>query len=219
MLIRILPSLETREAWLIFLNREVPYCLVDDLAVLVDFQHTFLQVTQLNNEDFDPIRYTLGARSSMEPAWQLIKGCNWSLKKLIDGLNTLNFNSNARDNSGFSLPKDISVRKSFANEPRLLSARHLLINAKSISIASLSANWMANIIRNEQYTGWITLNKSATNINPHTACLSLSTEPCRWAFERSGNAVTLYLDGQPHINFQLTRKAPPRHLLSTEVKL
>ena len=219
MLIRILPSLESREAWLNFFNREVPYCLVDDLATVVDFQHTFLQVTQFNNTDLDPVRYTLGSRSSMEPAWQLIKGCNWSLKKLVDGLNDLSFNSNVRDNSRFSLPKDLSVRKSFATEPRLLSARHLLVKEKSVDIGSLSANRIANIIRNEQYTGWITLNKSSTNINPHTATLSLCTEPYRWVFERSGNSITLYLDGHPQINFHLALRPLPRQLLSTEVKL
>ncbi|KGK41975.1 hypothetical protein LH51_10735 [Nitrincola sp. A-D6] len=104
MLIRILPSLESREAWLNFFRREIPYCLVDDQATLVDFQSTYLQLTHLNTSLSDPIRYTLGARTSLEPAWQLIKRCNWSLKAVLEGLDSLEFSSNARDNAHFTLP-------------------------------------------------------------------------------------------------------------------
>ncbi|WP_417583836.1 hypothetical protein [Nitrincola sp.] len=218
MLIRILPSLESREAWLNFFRREVPYCLVDDQATLVDFQSTFLQLTQLNTSPSDPIRYTLGARSSLEPAWQLIKRCNWSLKAVLEGLNSLEFNSNVRDNAQFNLPAELSVRKSFAREPRLQSASRVMLPQEPLSPGHFSARQIAQLLYDEQYDAWLSL-KSAAPLSPHSVILSLCTEPYRWQFDLRDQMVTLYLDGQARIDCRLKHTAPPRHLRSLDVKL
>lgn len=218
MLIRILPSLESREAWLNFFRREVPYCLVDDLLVLVDFQSTFLQLTQLKTSPTDPIRYTLGARSSLEPAWQLIKRCNWSLKALLEGLDSLEFTSNVRDNAHFNLPADLSVRKSFAREPRLQPASRIMHPEQTLSAGHPSAMLIAQLLHDEQYHAWLSL-KAAAPLSPHAVILSLSTEPHRWQFDLKDQMITLYLDGQAYINCLLKNTLPPRRLCSLNVKL
>lgn len=218
MLIRILPSLESREAWLNFFRREIPYCLVDDLVVLVDFQSTFLQLTLLKTSPTDPIRYTLGARSSLEPAWQLIKRCDWSLKTLLEGLNSLEFNSNVRDNARFNLPADLSVRKSFAREPRLQPASRVLQPTPPLSTGHPSAIQIAQLLHDEQYHAWLSL-KSTAPLSPHAVILSLSTEPHRWQFDLKDQMLTLYLDGQAHISCRLKSIRPPRRLCSLNVKL
>ncbi|QEW07230.1 hypothetical protein [Nitrincola iocasae] len=218
MLIRILPSLESREAWLNFFSREIPYCLVDDPTVLVDFQSTFLQLTQLNSGSSDPIRYTLGARSSLEPAWQLIKRCDWSLKVVLEGLNSLAFNSNVRDNSHFNLPADLSVRKSFAREPRLQPASRIMFPADSLSKEHFSVRQVAQLLHDEQYDAWLSL-KSTAPLSPHAVILSLCTEPHRWQADQRDQMLTLYLDGQARIDCRLTSTSPPRRLSSQMVKL
>ncbi len=48
--IRVLPQLESREAWLAFCRRERPYCLIDRPSCLVDFQTHFLQLTLFETE-------------------------------------------------------------------------------------------------------------------------------------------------------------------------
>lgn len=218
MLIRILPSLESREAWLNFFRREVPYCLVDDLVVLVDFQSTFLQLTQLKTSPTDPIRYTLGARSSLEPAWQLIKRCDWSLKAVLEGLNSLEFNSNVRDNAQFNLPADLSVRKSFAREPRLQPASRVLQPTQSITKGHPSAIQIAQLLHDEQYHAWLSL-KTALPMSPHAVIVSLSTEPHRWQFDLKDKMLTLYLDGQARVSCRLKNTRPHRRLCSLNVKL
>ena len=157
MIIRILPQLESRDEWLAFCRREQPYCLVDRPQCLVDFQTHFLQLTLFET---DPeVRFTLGSRRSMEPAWKLIKGCNWSLTRLLEGLEALDFGGNARDNGLLGLGGDLSARRSFPRDPhlhspacsRLLPPLQQLPTAwDSLSLSCLLANGQFRDWRDEQ---------------------------------------------------------------------
>ncbi|MFN3881636.1 MAG: hypothetical protein ACK4L8_09445 [Nitrincola lacisaponensis] len=212
MLIRVLPSLESREDWLSFFRREHPYCLVETPAVLVDFQSTFLQLTSFEHQGTTPIRYTLGARSSLEPAWQLIKGCGWRLSCVMEGLQSLDFNTNVRDNTPFKLPSDLSVRKSFAREPRLEPLLH------RGNHTGLTPEALARRLRDGQYRDWQAL--SAPPLPSfHSTLLSLSTEPWRWQLEQQDNQVHLALDGRHIYRCDLTTKPPKQSLRSDMIKL
>ncbi len=124
MIIRVLPELEQRDQWIRFCQRETPYCYVRQPDSLVDFQSSFLTITQLNGgirDGRDAIKYSIGSRGSVEPAWLFIKRCDFSLKRMLAGLQQLEFNGNARDNSLRGLIRDVTVRKFFSKEKALIS--------------------------------------------------------------------------------------------------
>ncbi|GAA0783665.1 hypothetical protein [Marinobacterium sediminicola] len=153
MIVRVLPQLESREEWIAFCRRETPYCLVDTPACLVDFQSHFLQLTLFGKGD--PVRYTLGSRSSMDPAWQLIKRCQWSLSALVKGLNTLDFGGNVRDNELLGVHSDLSARRSRPRDPHLhapASSRHLA------PLKTCPTQWdgesVKRLLANRQYRDW-----------------------------------------------------------------
>lgn len=126
--IRCLPHLNTREAWLAFCQREVPYCFIDQPECLVDFQTTYLMITLLDRNTRNgkqATKYSLGSRTSLEPAWRFIKACSFDLELMIDGLNQVNFDSNVRDNSFLKAHTDLTVRKFFSKERSIISPSHL----------------------------------------------------------------------------------------------
>lgn len=126
--IRCLPHLNTREAWLAFCQREVPYCFIEQPECLVDFQTTYLMITLLDRNTRDgkqATKYSLGSRTSLAPAWNFIKACSFDLGLMIDGLNQVNFNSNVRDNSFLKAHTDLTVRKFFSKERSIISPSHL----------------------------------------------------------------------------------------------
>lgn len=153
MIIRVLPQLESREEWLAFCRREMPYCLIDHPSCLVDFQTHFLQLTLFDT--VPEVRYTLGSRRSMEPAWQLIKGCNWSLTRLIEGLASLDFGSNVRDNGLLGLEGELSARRSFPRDAHLHSPASSRLLAP---LKTLPQHWCAHtlscLLANEQFRDW-----------------------------------------------------------------
>lgn len=209
MLITVLPTLETKDDWLNFFRREHPYCLVDSPSCLVDFQSTYLQLTRFNVQKDDALRYTLGSRTSLEPAWQLIKGCGWSLRLVMEGLESLNFNANVRDNAAFRLPSDLSVRKSFAREPRL---QPFLVNASQ----HISPVTLGKYLRDEQYTKLHALS-SYPLPNLHSLIISLSTEPERWQVTQQQDLVKVILDSQPLFQLTLTNTSVKRYLSSSSM--
>ncbi len=124
MIIRVLSELEQPDQWIRFCQRENPYCYIKQPDSLVDFQTSFLTLTQLDGsirDGRDAIKYSIGSRSSVEPAWLFIKHCNFSLKRMLAGLQQLEFNGNARDNSLRGLIRDVTVRKFFSKEKALIS--------------------------------------------------------------------------------------------------
>ncbi len=209
MIISVLHSLETKSDWLSFFRRDHPYCLVDIPPVLVDFQSTFLQLTHFQSDASTAIRYTLGSRSSLEPAWQLIKGCNWSLEALLEGLNSLNFNTNVRDNQKFNLPSDLSVRKSFANEARLQG-----FMGSQASYANTPES-LALTLYEERFERLQHLTADFTP-NLHSLVISLTTESEAWQVIEDYPKVIAYYRKMPAFALQLSDKQPKRHLRSQD---
>ncbi|MBY4678739.1 hypothetical protein [Marinobacterium arenosum] len=123
MIIPVLPELNSRAQWIAFCRRETPYCFVATPECLVDMQTSYLQLTLLSDipDGKQPVKYSLGSRLSVEPVWQLIKGCQWNLATIIEGLEALDFRSNVRDNSLLGVHTDLTVRKFFAKERPLIA--------------------------------------------------------------------------------------------------
>lgn len=161
MIIPVLNELSQRCQWLDFCRREAPYCFVENPECLIDFQSTFLKITLLPKDTLiqDAIKYSLGSRRSMEPVWRLIKGCNWDLRTIINGLEEMDFSSNARDNSILKVHTDLSVRKYFSRErciapPSRIGLLPPLMAQPDIwgpqQLASLITHQQFSDLRNEQ---------------------------------------------------------------------
>ncbi len=125
MMIPVLTELENRQQWLEFLRRERPYAQLKTPSCRVDLQSTYLQITLLSSNNGSPLRYTLGSRNSIEPVWQLISRCNWSLTEITDGLESMAFTGNARDSKNADWDSDLSVRRSVPREPGLITEQSL----------------------------------------------------------------------------------------------
>lgn len=124
MIIRILPSLETSQQWIDFCRREVPYCFVQEPDTLVDLQTSHLIITLLNRQvrnGKEAVKYSIGSRQSVKPAWEFIKACNFSLSYMVEGLKDTRFDGNVRDNSFLRRTPDITVRKFFGKEQAIIS--------------------------------------------------------------------------------------------------
>lgn len=216
MIIRVLPALESREQWLAFVRREQPYCLIETPECLVDFQTPFLQLTLFNRDSEpsqrDPQRYTLGSRSSMQPAWELIKRCGWSLTALVEGLEQLDFDSNVRDNALLRLHGDISVRKRFAHERNLLppSASGLLL-----PLSRLPERWcgttLCRLLANGQWRDWQT--ETAAAPSPRALLLALQQDCKPWQLAWREGRLLLRYAGVTQVSFVPTLGPPAPRLL------
>jgi hypothetical protein len=123
MMIPILPKLENRQQWTALFQRERPYSQIKSPSCRVDLQTSYLQLTCFDRPKV--IRYTLGSRTSLEPVWQLISRCNWSLKTLIQGLDGLDEGSSVRDKQIREWIPDLSVRRSIPREQQLYAEEPL----------------------------------------------------------------------------------------------
>ncbi|MGY8870604.1 MAG: hypothetical protein ACKVJE_09205 [Pseudomonadales bacterium] len=122
--IPVLNQLETRTEWISFFRRERSYAYLTHPLCLIDLQTTFLQITLLEEDMLDgrqATKYSLGSKSSIEPIWKMIKACNWQLSTIINGLDELSFDSNARDNAFPEIQRELTVRKFFAKDKQLLA--------------------------------------------------------------------------------------------------
>lgn len=125
MIIPVLPSLQGRSQWIAFCRRERPYCYVREPDTLVDMQSTFLIITLLGDHVRDgrqATKFSIGTRTSLQPAWQFIQACNFDLRYMVNGLQQVRFDGNARDNSRFRAADNVSIRKFFSKEAALLSS-------------------------------------------------------------------------------------------------
>lgn len=195
MIIRVLPSLENRNEWIAFCRREAPYCLVESPACLVDFQSHFLQLTLFGSGT--PVRYTLGSRRSMDPAWQLVKRCNWSLSSLVKGLYTLDFGANVRDNELLGVHTDLSARRSFPRDLHLHAPNcsELLAPLTAIPDAWHSLD-LRRLLANGQFRDWRMEQESAP-LGPDAVLLDLLDHGCDWHAVRSGPRVMIMCRNQP----------------------
>lgn len=195
MIIRVLPQLESRDAWIAFCRRELPYCLVETPACLVDFQSHFLQLTLFTTAP--PVRYTLGSRHSMDPAWRLIKGCRWSLRALVDGLQSLDFGANVRDNELLGVHTDLSVRRSFPRD------RHLQPPGCSEVLAPLRqqpAQWtprhLRRLLAHQQYRDWRP-EREEPGPGPEAVLLDLLEQGEHWQAQAAGPRLLLQRQQRP----------------------
>ncbi len=220
MIIRVLPELESREQWIAFCRREQPYCLIERPACLVDFQTSFLQLTLFApatanaapDVTRDPVRYSLGSRHSMQPAWELIKGCQWSLHQLLDGLEQLDFDSNVRDNALLQLHGDLSVRKRFVHEPRLVAPAASGLLAPLTQLPdSLTHDELCRLLANQQWHSWRDL--GANRASPQALLLSLQQQPAAWNLLHQGARLVLLYCGQPLASF-IPDLTPPQPRLA-----
>lgn len=118
-MIPILAELEQRDQWIAFFQRERAYAQIKQPHCRVDLQTSYLQITRLDTSA--ALRYTLGSRVSIEPLWQLLSRCNWSLKIILEGLESLEPGANLRDKAESTWQPDLSVRRSIAREQHLYS--------------------------------------------------------------------------------------------------
>ncbi|GAA0693616.1 hypothetical protein GCM10009104_21230 [Marinobacterium maritimum] len=194
MIVRVLPQLESRDEWITFCRREVPYCLVDTPACLVDFQSHFLQLTLFNQAE--PVRYTLGSRRSIDPAWQLVKRCNWSLKRLVAGLDTLDFGGNVRDNELLGVHSDLSARRSQPRDPHL----HAPTSSERLApLQGLPAQWnclsLKRLLANHQYRDWRS-EQDEVVLGPAAVLLDLLDHGGDWQARPYGPRLQLSCRGQ-----------------------
>lgn len=212
MIIRVLPELESREQWLAFVRREQPYCLIEAPECLVDFQTHFLQLTLFNRDPDqthrDPERYTLGSRASMQPAWDLIKACGWSLKRIIAGLEQLGFDSNVRDNALLGLHGDVTVRKRFARERNLVppSASGLLAPLTALP-EQWSGETLCRLLANGQWHDWQAEADGAPS--PRALLLALQQSCEQWQVARRDGRLVLRYAGVPQVSF-IPDPTPPK---------
>lgn len=160
--IRHLPHLNDRDAWISFCQREQPYCFIASPEALVDFQTTHLLITLLEGKTRNgkaALKYSIGSRTTMEPAWRFIKACDFNLQMMIDGLNQVDFNGNVRDNSFLKAHSDLTVRKFFSKDKNIVSPSHMgllsplqrLPNVWNIAgVCRLLANQQFSHLDNEQ---------------------------------------------------------------------
>jgi len=224
MIIRVLPQLNCRQHWIDFCRRETPYCFVDQPECLVDFQGTHLQITLLaqNTQGKDAIKYSLGSRRSVEPAWQLIRACNWDLTALVNGLEQMDFSSNVRDNSLLGVHTDLTARKFFSkersvvapssigllkpvcNQPEIWDGSHLL---------RLIANNQFRDLRNEQLALPSSNGKQSGGLptpSSRSLRMMLMDQPHRWIGQIHQQRLHLFKDRQPCVSLipDLTPPAP-----------
>ncbi|WP_415904034.1 hypothetical protein ACMXYW_10640 [Neptuniibacter sp. QD48_55] len=155
MIIPVLQQLNSRDQWMAFCRRELPYCFIESPECLVDFQTTFLKITLLPKDTLihDAVKYSLGSRTSMEPVWRLIKGCNWDLNAILSGLEQMAFDSNVRDNSLLKVHTDLSVRKYFSRERCLVAPNTLgLLEPLMAQPDIWDAQTLAKLISHQQFS-------------------------------------------------------------------
>lgn len=152
MMIPILPQLESRQEWVAFFQRERPYAQVREPNCRVDLQTTYLQITRLGAQ---PMRFTLGSKTTLEPVWQIISRCNWSLQTILNGLEGLDNGTTVRDRPITEWSPDLSVRRSIPREQHLYTEVPLgsWPKPKRDQQCETIADILARVAWNE-FTGW-----------------------------------------------------------------
>lgn len=170
--IRCLPHLNTKHAWLNFCKREVSCCFTEQPEAMVDFQTTYLMITVLERNTQhgkQAIKYSLGSRTSMGPAWKFIQACDFNLELMIDGLAQINFAGNVRDNSLLKAHTDLTVRKFFSRDRSIISPSRL---GRLIPLTAPPQHWqlrhLACLLAHQQYQDMRTEQLALPSSDPST---------------------------------------------------
>jgi hypothetical protein len=201
MIIRVLPCLSNSSQWIAFCRREQPYCFIEHPDCLVDFQSNYLIITLLNRQvrnGKEAIKYSLGSRQSVEPAWNFIKACRFDLAYMVEGLERLEFEGNARDNSGFPALRGGSIRKFFAKERAVISPAflgplepltHLPPFWEMHSVCRLLANGQLRELRNDTPG-----KNTGQQADPAGLLLALVEAPEQWQARQRDERLYIYRD-------------------------
>jgi len=163
-------------------------------------QTTYLQLTLLSadKQGRQATKYSLGSRLSVEPAWNLIKSCEWQLSRIIDGLESMDFSSNVRDNSLLKVHTDITVRKFFSKErsliaPGQLGTLHPLRDEPPI----WDGYQLARLLANKQYRQYRTGTDALSDQTSQSLLLDIVSSPHHWIGQRhDGRLHLLYRESQ-----------------------
>lgn len=219
MIIPVLPQLHSRSEWIAFCRRETPYCYVEYPECLVDMQTTYLQLTLFSTgmQGRDATKYSLGSRVSVEPVWQLIKSCDWQLKRILEGLESMDFSSNVRDNSLLKVHTDITVRKSFSKErtligPSTLGSLHPVIDEPAVWDGAMLARLLANL----QFRQYRSGPDNSSQADANSLLLDIIQTPQQWLGERhqgklhllQRNSTSAQLHNQASLLPDFRRPAP-----------
>lgn len=151
MMIPILPELESREQWIGFFQRERPYAQVRRPNCRVDLQTTYLQITCFGAQ---PVRFTLGSKTTLEPVWQIISRCHWSLSNIIAGLEGIESGRSVRDRGVSDWSPDLSVRRSIPREQQLYTEESLGTWPSPVSFNSNSPEQISALVAWGKYEDW-----------------------------------------------------------------
>lgn len=217
--IPVLNQLETRTEWISFFRRERSYAYITKPLCLVDLQTTYLQVTLLKEDMLDgrqATKYSLGSKSSIEPIWKMIKACNWQLSTIIDGLISLEFNSNVRDNAFPEMHRDLTVRKFFAKDKQLLAPT--LIGPLTPLIAepeSWSISDVCRLLSHQQYSYSEFLPQPLKPAPLRSMLLKIIDSPYGWAVTTHGTEISLSYLNKALVKIQPDIKKPVPRLQET----
>ncbi|WP_421864669.1 hypothetical protein [Motiliproteus sp.] len=202
--IRVLDSLQTRQQWIEFCRREQPYCFVRQPDVLVDFQSNHLQLTLLNRQvrhGQQALKYSIGSRTSVAPAWQFIKACQFDLCRMIELLQQQDFDGNARDNAALGLIRNITIRQFFAKERSVISPAFL---GPLTPLTSVPEFWdlhsCCRLLANRQFDDLRCDSRShpSQGPNPRALLLALIEQPQHWQLQQRQDRLYIFKD-QRHL--------------------
>ncbi len=205
MKIAILETLETQQQWQNFSLRKIPYAYVLNPLSLVDFQSTFIQLTDIDKNLRDgrqAVKYSIGSRKSAQAAWLLIEKCQWSLSQLLRELKTLDFSSNVRDNSVLNIHGDLTVRQFFAKEKCVISPwllQHLT------PLTRIPNKWYLNdikrVLSSQQISNITWLDERAEMRSIPAILNTLISYPQGWQINFAQGVITLLYKKSPIVSF------------------
>ncbi len=217
--IPVLNQLETRTEWISFFRRERSYAYITKPLCLVDLQTTYLQITLLKDDMLDgrqATKYSLGSKSSIEPIWKMVKACNWQLSAIIDGLTSLEFNSNARDNAFPGVHRDLTVRKFFAKDKQLLAPTLIgPLTPLTLEPENWSIEDICRLLSHQQYSLSEFLPQPLKPAPLRSILLKIIDAPYDWAATKNGTDLILSYLNKPLVKIQPDIKKPVPRLQET----
>ena len=225
MIIRVLDSLSNRQQWIEFCRREHPYCFISHPDTLVDFQTSHLLISLLNRQirhGQQAIKYSIGSRHSIAPAWHFIKACGFDLERMIDLLQSQDFDGNARDNAQLGLRPDISIRKFFSKERAVVSPSFL---GPLEPLPRLPEFWdlhaVCRLLANQQFSD-LRCQSPELKANPknqpkaQSLLIALVETPEQWQLQLRSKRLYIFKDRrhlyslQPQLEPSSTQLNPPK---------
>ena len=193
--IPVLNQLETRTEWISFFRRERSYAYLTYPLCLIDLQTTFLHITLLEENMLDgrqATKYSLGSKISIEPAWKMIKACNWQLSAIINGLEDLSFASNARDNAFPDIHRELTVRKFFAKDKQLLAPTLIGPLEPLVDIPEIwDLKAVCRLLSNRQFTDIEYIPDAKKSAPIRSILIKVLASPTGWSVSINEQAVLL----------------------------